>query len=361
NISHEIRTPMNGVLGLTEVLLTEPMEPEHTASLELIHRSGQQMVTLLNDLLDATKAQAGKLTIERHDFDLWQLLIDVRGLFGPIAHQKGVHFTLDHPPSLPRYVNQDSARLRQVLSNLISNALKFTTHGGVVLRATPVAPTHIHFEVEDTGLGISAELASRLFKPFEQAEGTANRRQGGTGLGLALSQQLVTLMGGHIDVASTPGRGARFFFSLACGEATASTADLPREAIHRSERDEVVLIVDDNPVNLLVASKLVEKAGFRARPVASGAEALRLLVTEAVSLVLMDCHMPELDGFETTRKIRMLGSASATVPVVALTASTLPDELAACLSSGMNEVLTKPVSLEALASVLDRLMRPARR
>jgi len=359
NISHEIRTPMNGVLGLTDALLTERMTPEQHASLRLIQRSGQQLVTLINDLLDATKAEAGKLSVEPHDFDLWRLLGDVRGLFEPLAQKKGVRFAVDYEHSLPRFVHQDSVRLRQVLTNLISNGLKFTDKGHVTLEAVALDGDRIRFSVEDTGIGISKPVAEKLFKPFQQAETSASRRHGGTGLGLALSQQLATLMGGRIELESEPGRGSRFFFTLPCGSASSLQPEftpLPSVPIFR---DEAVLIVDDNLINLTVASKLVEKAGFRPLKASSGVAALEVLAQEPVSLVLMDCHMPELDGFETTRRIRRLAGPVADVPVVALTASTLADELAACRSSGMNEVLIKPVSLEQLKSLLTRLLQLA--
>ena len=358
-ISHEIRTPMNGVLGLTEAMLTEPMPQAQRDNLLVVQRSGKLLVSLINDLLDVSKAEAGKLTIDVHDFDVQRVLDDVKALFEPAANKKGLGLRFVVGDEVVTALRGDSMRLGQVLNNLVSNAVKFTQSGEVLVRVTSPALHTLTFEVRDSGPGIDAALLPRLFTAFEQGDGSTTRRFGGTGLGLALAQQLVTLMGGTITVDSSPGDGARFCFTLAFEPGRPT--QLPRDAVEVAARPtgRAVLVVDDNPINLAVAAQLVEKAGFSAHKAASGLEALAAIEARAFDLVLMDCHMPEMDGFTATERIRAMPGAVSRVPIVALTASTLPEDLEACRRSGMNEVLTKPVSLAALSSVLERLTRRA--
>jgi signal transduction histidine kinase/CheY-like chemotaxis protein len=359
-ISHEIRTPMNGVLGLTEAMLAEPMSPSQRENLLVVQRSGKLLVSLINDLLDVTKAEAGKLSIDAHDFDVARVLDDVKALFEPGANKKGLALRFVLGDDVVTAVRGDSMRLGQVLNNLVSNAVKFTESGEVLVRVTSPTLHTLTFEVRDSGPGIEPSLLARLFTPFEQGDGSTTRRFGGTGLGLALAQQLVTLMGGTITVDSMAGHGARFTFTLTFEPARrAPPASTPPSGPHAKDTGRLVLVVDDNPINLAVAAQLVEKAGFRAHKAASGVEALEAIAAHDFVLVLMDCHMPEMDGFTATERIRSMPPPVAQVPVVALTASTLPEDLEACRRSGMNEVLTKPVSLATLASVLDRLTQRA--
>ncbi len=359
-ISHEIRTPMNGVIGLTEAMLTEPMAPSQRENLLVVQRSGKLLVSLINDLLDVTKAEAGKLSIDHHDFDLTRLLDDVRALFEPAAHAKALKLRFELDPSAPTALRGDSMRLNQVLNNLVNNAVKFTEAGEVRVRVRSVGPGQVHFEIGDTGIGITPEQLPRLFTAFEQGDGSTTRRFGGTGLGLALAQQLVTLMGGHIEVASARGQGTRFGFTLTFEPGARQRVELtPPTGLTFIRSTQQVLVVDDNPINLAVAAQLVEKAGFRALKASSAREALEVLAAHPIKLVLMDCHMPDVDGFEATERIRALKSEVAQVPIVALTASTLPEDLAQCRRSGMNEVLIKPVSLNALTALLQRLLAVA--
>jgi signal transduction histidine kinase/CheY-like chemotaxis protein len=355
-ISHEIHTPMNGVLGLAEAMLAEPQPPQQKDNLLLIQRSGKLMVALINDLLDMTKAEAGKLTIDEHDFDLRRVLDDTIALFEPAAHKKGLALRTVVTDDVPLALRGDGLRLTQVLTNLVSNAVKFTSSGEVVLRVRSVGPLALEFEVRDTGIGIEPAMRSRLFTAFEQADGSTTRRFGGSGLGLALAQQLVTLMGGTIEVDSTQGQGSRFFFTIHFEPSSRSLIELtpPGGTPMMKLASQTVLVVDDNPINLAVAAQLVEKAGFRAVRAASGPDAIsRLRSGLKVDLVLMDCHMPEMDGFEATRRIRAM-EGSAGLPIVALTASTLPEDIEACRTSGMNDVMIKPVSLATLTTMLHR-------
>ena len=346
-MSHEIRTPMNGVLGMTELMLTEAKDPSTREQLEVIQRSGRLLVSLIDDLLDVTKLEAQRLTLEQTWFELAPLMRDVERLFIARA-QSGVVFSVTLAEGSPARIYGDGLRLRQVLLNLVSNALKFTEAGRVTVVVKPVTGG-LSFSVEDTGIGISPEVMPRLFNVFQQADASTTRRFGGTGLGLALSRQLVTLMGGHLMVDSMEGKGSRFHFNLPVGQER--QVALPNVTVGAAPR---VLVVDDNPINLRVATSLVRKAGFEADGVSTGGEALSAAGAVNYVAVLMDCHMPEMDGFETTEKIRALPAPFGGVPIFALTASTSEEDLMACRRSGMNEVLAKPVSLETLQRVLSK-------
>jgi signal transduction histidine kinase/CheY-like chemotaxis protein len=351
-ISHEIRTPMNGVLGMTEVLLTETKDERTREQLGVIQRSGELMVSLINDLLDLTKLEAQKLKLDSVDFDLHALVGDVARLFEARAREKQLTLVVGVEPTVAAVRKGDPLRLRQVLFNLVSNAVKFTERGSVTVTVA-AREGRLHFAVHDTGVGIPASVLPRLFTVFEQGDPSTTRRFGGTGLGLALSRQLVTLMGGALEVSSAEGVGSHFWFQLALPQGDPANlreqdrlAPLPRPASPR------VLVVDDNPINLRVARSLVEKAGFEVDAVGSGEEAVELAAQHDYFVVLMDCHMPAMDGFEATAHIRNLTGPRGRVPVVALTASTSEEDFEACRRSGMNEVLTKPISLEALSRSL---------
>jgi signal transduction histidine kinase/CheY-like chemotaxis protein len=360
-ISHEIRTPMNGVLGMTEVLLTETRDDRTREQLGVIQRSGELMVSLINDLLDFTKLEAQKLKLDTVDFDLHALVGDVARLFEARAREKGITLVVGIEPGVEAVRKGDPLRLRQVLFNLVSNAVKFTERGSVTVTVS-ARDGRMHFAVHDTGIGIPAEVLPRLFSVFEQGDASTTRRFGGTGLGLALSRQLVHLMGGALEVTSTAGVGSHFWFQLALEKGDPANlrqqdrlVPAPRPASPR------VLVVDDNPINLRVARTLVEKAGFEVDAVATGEEAVQLAAQRDYFVVLMDCHMAAMDGFEATEQIRALTGPRGRVPVVALTASTSEEDFEACRRSGMNEVLTKPISLEALSRSLAVVTLPARR
>jgi signal transduction histidine kinase/CheY-like chemotaxis protein len=355
-VGHEIRTPMNGVLGMTEVMLEEPQSPTQREQLELIQRSGRGLVSLINDLLDLTRLEAKKLEVDSAPFELGAVLKDVEGLARPLAARKNLGLVIVKGPGLPPVVRGDGQRLAQVLTNLVNNAIKFTDAGEVRVSIMHESH-HLRFEVRDTGIGIAPEVLPRLFRPFEQADGSSTRRYGGTGLGLAISGQLVGLMGGRIEVKSSPRQGSTFSFSLPCVAAQLEPVAHHAPLVAETTRSRRVLVVDDNPVNLRVAASLVEKAGFISLPASSGKQALEVMHAGGeVALVLMDCHMPEMDGFEATERIRAMPEGLL-LPIVALTASATPDDVAACRRAGMTEVLAKPIHLATLREVLGRLLR----
>ncbi|MBL8933005.1 MAG: response regulator, partial [Archangium sp.] len=359
NISHEIRTPMHGVLGMTDELLANDLPPEAKERISVIQRSGQHMVSLINDLLDLTKIEAGKLTLAPSPTDLRELVSDVSALFAPLAGRKGLTFSSTVDDAVPTWVSVDGARLKQVLTNLVSNAVKFTDRGTVTLRlgVASLEPLLVRFEVADSGVGISPEVLPRLFTAFEQGDPSTTRRHGGTGLGLALSRQLVGLLRGTLEIESTPSKGSRFFFSLPMP--ISRPRDLPSPPLGISLQPPLtVLVVDDNAVNRRVAEGLLQRAGYSVRTVTNGQEALDAIVAAPVDAVLMDCHMPVMDGFEATERIRKLDSPRARTPIIALTASASSEDREACQRAGMNECLAKPVSYNDLVRAIAGVTKP---
>ncbi len=348
-MSHEIRTPMNGIVGVVSLLLDEDLPPSIKSQLELIDASSKTMLTLISDVLDFSKIEAGKLQIESVPFNLRGLLQEVVALAAIGAREKKLEMTAELDPAIPEIVRGDPLRLRQVLTNLINNAVKFTQHGSVTLRAKVFEGDELEMSVIDTGIGIPADQLERIFEKFTQAESSTTRHYGGTGLGLAICRQLAQLMQGTIRVESRAGYGSTFTLRIKLPAAEAVLAERP--VSRKVSPGCSVLVVEDNLVNQKVAARMLEVLGCRAEIASGGHAALEMLAAKKYSLVLMDCQMPELDGFETTRRIRASGSK---VPIVAMTATATPEAREECLASGMNDYLTKPVEKNRLFEVLSR-------
>jgi PAS domain S-box-containing protein len=362
NMSHEIRTPMGAILGLAEILRRAEMSEKDREYVEILASSAEGLLRLIDDILDFSKIDAGSLTVEHDAFRLRPLLRQLIDLFSPRARSIGIELLLEIDPELPEVIESDDTRLRQVLLNLLGNALKFTEEGEVILRVFATGNDWLRFEVADTGIGIEEEALNRLFQPFTQADESTTRRYGGTGLGLAISKNLVELLGGQLSCTSTPGEGSTFGFQipLVAGALRDHAAETPElEAKKESLRGQFhLLLVEDNAVNRLVAVSHIEHLGYTVTCAASGTEALDLLRTpdHSIDLVLMDCHMPDLSGFEVTRTLR---GENLHLPIIALTARAMSGDRESCLAAGMNDYLAKPFRQEDLATILDHWLLPS--
>jgi signal transduction histidine kinase/CheY-like chemotaxis protein len=358
NMSHEIRTPMNGVLATTELVLDTGLTAEQRELISACHVSGQQLLAILNDILDLSRCESGKLALEQVPFDLHSEVTGVMKLYHVVAQQKGIALNLQWSDGAPQWVRGDPTRLRQVLTNLMSNALKFTDAGSVSLTVSSDGDSHararLRFIIEDTGIGIPRETLPNLFSPFVQGDGSTTRRYGGTGLGLAICKQLVALMGGAIDVASEPGKGSRFTVHLELERADprkqAADHETHPAALPRRSR---VLVAEDNPVNQLVAQRLLERYGCSVDVVATGTAAVHRHQMERYDLILMDCQMPELDGYEAARLIRT-ANHQAHVPIIALTAQAFPGDRERCLAAGMDDYVSKPINAAQFIATVGR-------
>jgi len=397
NMSHEIRTPLNGVVGMIELMRLTELSATQRRYAEQATQSSQALLRLIDDILDLSKIEAGRLELEHVSFHLPSLVHDARMLFAEPARDKGLRLSVVVPDDMNVMLVGDPHRLLQVLTNLVGNAIKFTSEGGVTVRVSrgDEDPTHlrVRFEVEDTGIGIPAVQRERIFDAFTQADNSMTRRFGGTGLGLSISRELVRMMGGEIGASSTVGAGSTFWFTVRMEKsgrqtviripadpartvpetalADSARVDAPdafvpaakqefQEALRRSGRTSVrIMLAEDNGANMRVTRALLESLGCQVVPAENGLEAVERYRHQPVDIILMDCQMPEMDGYEATRAIRQLEALSGRqTPIIALTAHAMAGSREACLDAGMNDQFTKPLTMAALIRMLLKWLPP---
>jgi len=365
NMSHEIRTPINGIIGMSEFLANTNLEEKQEEYLRIIRSSANSLLNLINDILDFSKFEAGKIELEKLHFDLYEHIEDTVKSMQFKAKEKNLDFRSSISRDVPKYVEGDPTRLRQILLNLISNALKFTEKGSIIINVYPEdvndSATLIKFEITDTGIGIGAEGVDRLFKSFSQVDASTTRQYGGTGLGLVISKSLAELMGGKIGVISQPAKGSTFWFTALFKISKAENIEKIAQVVFNGETNKIrnlkILLAEDNLVNQKVASIHLEKLGHKVDVAANGVIAFDTYKKSNYDLVFMDIQMPEADGFEATAWIRAFEKEKGLnkgVPIVAMTANAMKGDKEKCIEAGMDDYISKPFTAIALQEILSK-------
>ena len=363
-VSHELRTPLNGILGMAQLLQQSTLEPTQRLQLDVVAQSARHLRTIIDEILDMARIESGRVSVTTAPFALGQTVRDVTDMLTPVAKDKGLAFSYTLDEALATHWLGDAARIRQVLHNLLGNAIKFTARGSVSLAAS-AGSDGLRFVVSDTGLGVSPDALARIFEPFEQSACGAEQVPAGTGLGLTIARQLARAMGGDVICANSSAAGTSFVFDVACSVVATPRVGIPGglpTALRPLHADGTVLVVEDNAVNAMVAGAMLERLGLSFEHVDSGEKALRRLNDARYALILMDCQMPGIDGLETTRRWRALEVAEperGRTPVVAVTANAANNDRERCLAAGMDDYLAKPYELAALRDKLAKQLAVA--
>ncbi len=357
NMSHEIRTPLNGILGMTEILTDKITDVESKEYLKIIQNCGKSLLVLINDVLDFSKIEAGKLDLEFREFNVHELIEECILLF-KVSTDKNINLKFEFEPDTPKWIKSDPIRIKQILDNYLSNAVKFTKQGDIKVYLSHEYSNDerklLKFSVKDSGIGISHENQQKLFKRFSQVDASDTRLYGGTGLGLSISKKLAVLLGGDVSVTSELGSGSEFNFTISYENINSSSPQIMALENKNTEFEKInILLVEDNIVNQKVASNFLKKLGMDIQVANNGNEAIDLVESNHFDLVFMDCQMPELDGFEATRKIKRTLGKDAPL-IIALTASSMKEDIERCFSAGMDDFLSKPLSLNSLIEVLNK-------